>query len=570
LDRIHVPVLVVGGGPSGMLASILLSQQGIENRLVERRPGTRPAPQAHVVNARSLEICRAAGLDVAALRERGTRASDAGQVLWMTTLAGQELGRVGFGRRLPVELAATPTPLLNISQHLFEPLLLELLRLEKGSDLHHQHQWEASEPDEAGVTSLVRDLASDSSYEVRSRYVLAADGAGSRIRASLGIPMQGPEQIQSFVMIHCTGSLRDLVRDRPGILYWIMDPDCGGVLVAHDLDANWVFMHPHDPSLESPEAYTEERCAEVVRRALGSPSVDFRVETISFWAMTAQVAERYRAGRIFLVGDAAHRFPPTGGLGMNTGMQDVHNLVWKLRAVEQGWASLGLLDTYDVERRQVAQDNTDQSLRNALKTLDVARALGLSDDAAESRRNFDAVLADPAARERVETAVANQAEHFDMLGLELGFAYEAGALSPDGSEKPAGSVSEYRPSARPGCRLPHAWVERAGRKVSTLDLVPYDRLVLLTGTDSESWCRAADAVSDVPLECLVAGRDFIDPDGAWAAGCGIEAGGALLVRPDQHVAWRSPDAPSDASAALSAALAAVCKPKPSARSGEEG
>ena len=175
------------------------------------------------------------------------------------------------------------------------------------------------------------------------------------------------------------------------------------------------------------------RSGGVLREALECDDVEFAIRTISPWAMSCQVAERYRDGRVFLVGDAAHRFPPTGGLGLNTGVQDVHNLAWKLAAVLSGTAAPALLDTYETERRPVAQYNADQSLQNAMRLFEVPQALGLSDDAQVSRRCFAETIADPARRREVAAAIEHQAEHFDMLGLQLGFSYEAGAIVPDGS-----------------------------------------------------------------------------------------------------------------------------------------
>jgi 2,4-dichlorophenol 6-monooxygenase len=297
---------------------------------------------------------------------------------------------------------------------------------------------------------------------------------------------------------------------------------------------------------------------------MGTDVYPFTVRTVRPWTMTAQVAERYRERRIFLVGDSAHRFPPTGGLGLNTGVQDAHNLVWKLAAVEAGWAPDALLDTYEVERRPVAQHNADVSLQNAMRLAEVYQALATHDPSGEALRS----------------AIANQAEHFDMLGLQLGFIYASGAIAaeaemrssrsdlaprsdangpaeptPTAGPSQASSVRDYVPTAVPGARVPHAWVTRAGVRVSTLDLFAYDRFTLVTGPAGQRWIETVRG--PMAIGCIVIGRDVVDASGHWMKLLGIDDGGALLVRPDQHVAWRSRHAVADAGAALSLALAKI-------------
>jgi 2-polyprenyl-6-methoxyphenol hydroxylase-like FAD-dependent oxidoreductase len=540
--RIDVPVLIVGAGPVGLAASILLARQGVANLVVERRDDVQRAPAAHVVNARSFEILRAAGVDSQAIAAHCKDPADAGHVRWVTTLAGEELGALPFERQGDEVLALTPTPLRNLSQHRLEPILLEHARRQPGASLRFAHEWERAEQDAAGVTSTVRGAAGRA-LTVRSRWLLAADGAGSRVRKAAGIEPVGPARLASFVMIHFEANLRPLVAQRPAVLYWICDPAARGTLVAHDLDSTWVFMHGFDPDRESADDYTDARCEAIVRRALGAPAA-FAIRTRATWHMSAQVAERYRDGRVFLVGDAAHRFPPTGGLGLNTGVQDAHNLAWKLAAVEAGLAPPALLDSYERERLPVARENADVSLRNAGRLFEVVQALGPAGDG---------------DRAAVRAAIANQAEHFDMLGLQLGFHYEAGALVPDGSARPAVSnpVREFVPAGRPGARLPHAWTERAGALVSTLDLLPLDRFTLIGGRAGAAWIDAASGIACPSLHVVAIGRDVADADGAWAAQLGIEPDGALLVRPDQHVAWRSARGVEKPDVALRDALSSI-------------
>jgi 2-polyprenyl-6-methoxyphenol hydroxylase-like FAD-dependent oxidoreductase len=540
MQRIEVPVLIVGAGPTGMMTGLLLRRLGVAALIVERRSGPQRAPAAHVVNARTFEVCRQAGVDMGAIAAAATSPADAGFTYWVTKLGGEVLGQLPFECQGDETLSVTPTPLRNLAQHRFEPILLDALTA-SGATPQFGHSWMSAEADDEGVTSRLSDVAGGA-YEVRSRYLVAADGAGSPVRKWLGVVPVGPERIQSFVMIHFEANLRRLVRDCPGVLYWVCEPDCMGTFVAHDIDRDWVFMHPYDADRESEEYYTPERCTAMVRCALAATNVDFRIRTISTWVMTCQVAERYREGRVFLGGDAAHRFPPTGGLGLNTGVQDAHNLAWKLAMVLRGEAPVELLDSYEAERRPVAQYNAEQSLRNAARLMEVPRALGFTDDPEAARRNFAAILADPGRRREVGAAIDDQAEHFDMLGLQLGFSYEHGAILPDGSPRPkiGNVVREYLPSSRPGSRLPHGWL---GRR-SSLDLIPLDRLTLLVGAEGNAWLQAADALG-VRIERIRIGVDVPDQEGWWTRVVGMGAGGVLLVRPDQHIAFRARDGVED-------------------------
>jgi 2,4-dichlorophenol 6-monooxygenase len=556
VERIEVPYLVVGAGPVGTMAALLLAREGRRTLVLERRPAPQPAPAAHVVNARTFEICRQAGVDMDAIARAAKDPADAGLALFVTRLAGEEVGRLPFEQQGEDCLRHTPTPLRNLSQHRFEPILAQAVGAQPDAEIRYGQRWEGAHQDAESVTSTVRDLERDEAYEVRSRILIAADGAGSRIRKWLGIGMEGPPRIQSFVMIHFEADLRRFVADRPGVLHWILDPEIGGTLVAHDIDREWVYMHGFDPDRESEDDYDDARCRSLVWRAIGE-EVPLRILHRGSWHMSAQVAQRMRDRRVFLAGDAAHRFPPTGGLGLNTGVQDVHGLAWKLGAVEDGWAPAALLDTYERERLPVARHNAEQSLHNALKLLQVPQALGVLDEPTTAR--MAATLADPAGRRNVEEAIADQAEHFDMLGLQIGFAYAEGALVPDGSTPPAlaNPVREYQASSRPGARLPHAWVECNAERASTLDLVRARGLTLLTQGAHDLWAKAILGSAGVPLFHARAGEDFVDRDGHWAEVSGLEPGGALLIRPDQHVAWRARELPADPCAALREALLAL-------------
>jgi 2,4-dichlorophenol 6-monooxygenase len=556
----EVPVLVVGAGPSGLMAALLLRRLGIDAEIVERRPTAQRAPAAHVVNARTLEICRAAGVDMAALAAVARDPAEAGVVHFVTRFGGEVLGQLPYEQQGDDQLAVTPTPLRNIAQHHFEPCLLAALEQSSAPLPRWRHQWEAGEQDGSAVLSRLRDLASGETCEIRSRYLLAADGAGSRIRKWLDIGVTGPDRLQGFVMIHFRADLRPYAGKPPAVLFFVCDAAAGGgVFVIHDLAREAVYMHPFDPETDSSDSYDTKRCAEIIRRAMAVDVQPLEIATISTWMMTAQVADRYRDGRVFLVGDAAHRFPPTGGLGLNTGVQDAHNLAWKLAAVLHGRAPESLLHTYESERRPVAQANADQSLKNALQLLEVPQSLGVTDTSEESRRRMAAILADPQRRAGVRAAIEHQAEHFDMPGLQLGFRYRQGALLRDTADEVPVAAADPRtfvPSGSPGARLPHAWM-RGGGDESLLDRVPLDRFLLVFGPEGQDWLGAVGALPDDTVTALQVSADNLRDFDTWLRSAGIGPQGALLVRPDQHVAWRSRGSVAEPARALRQALSAI-------------
>ena len=543
-----VTFLVVGAGPTGMTLAKLLANAGQSCLVVERGRGPQPNPSAHVVNARTLEIFRQAGFDMAGIASIAQDPADSGHVNFVTRLNGELIGRLPFERQGDGCLDVTPTPLRNISQHRLEPLLAEEINAMTTVELRYDTEWVSSFQDESGVTSVLRDASTGVETTLRSAYLLGADGAGSVVRKSLGIEMIGPASIQDFVAIHFLADLRPLVADRLGVLHFVMDPEVGGTFVSHDVDREWVFMYPYDSATETIHDQGPEHFISLLHRAIGSDAIEVDIVRVGTWHMTAQVAERFGHQRTYLIGDAAHRFPPTGGMGLNTGVADAQNLVWKLLAVEDGWAEPRLLATYESERKPIAEINCHQSVTNAFKMILLAEALGLQPGAGSAE--LAATLADPSKSEQIALGIQEQATHFDMLGLQLGYVYGTGALVRSGEAcPPMDDPGLFEPSAEVGGRLPHGWLDD-GR--STLDLIDADALTLISFGGHERWAAVLGGVS-APVRQLRAGVDVTLP-GDWIMSFGPGLDGALLVRPDQHVAWRSDDVSQDSPEALLTAL----------------
>ena len=527
--------LVVGSGPVGLMTAIVLARHGLRSIIVDRFKTRHGAPKAHALNPRSLEICRSVGLDVDEMKRRATSPADGAWVRFVTTLAGEEIGVLPYERQDDQVLELTPTPLINLAQPLFEDVLLEEVSRSPLIELRRGWAWTGCAQGSDSVVSRLEDADTRERLEVTTRYLVGADGAGSAVRRELGIGMVGDSASQAFITIHFEANLRDVVRDRPGILYWIMQPPHAGVLIAYDIESRWCMLYPHDPAVAPRESFTPEVCERILQHAIGGGHHRLEIKHVLPWALMSEVADRYRVGRAFLVGDAAHRFPPTGGLGLNTGLQDAHNLAWKIAAVEGGRASDGLLDSYHAERHAVATTNAAQSYKNAQRILKLQMALksdSVDDEGALLRR-----LRDPAAQADIQRQVANQREHFDSLALQLGFVYgRAGDEAAD--------VSDFRPRLVVGGRMPHAWLERDGKAVPLLDLLDDRRFTLLVGD------HQAGGLDDAGAKIVAEDRDFTDLEGSLRQFVNLAGGEAVLVRPDGHVAAIMPASRAGALAEL--------------------
>ncbi|MBV1886141.1 MAG: FAD-dependent monooxygenase [Parvibaculaceae bacterium] len=546
-----IPVLIVGAGPVGVMSAHMLSGLDIPSLIVERRLERSTAPKAHAVNSRTLEICEQVGIPAQAIREAGANAEDAGWVRFVTELTGTSFGSLPYERQGDVALEDTPFPLTNIAQPLFESLLSERLEARKDVSIWRGCQLLDYVETDTSVISTVKIRGPAEPVQIRSQYVIAADGSGSTMRRLAGVELEGIPNLETFLMIHFEADLSSLVKDRPGVLHFLLNQEASGVLICYEADKTWVLMHSYDPTQETLIDYDVERTTALVEQAVGTSIPDLKIRNLSPWSMCAEVAQSYRQGRVFFTGDAAHRFPPTGGLGLNTGVADAHNLCWKLARVLEGTAPDALLDTYQTERRPVAQINTTQSLENASTLLHLLGAL-FSGEGPEADAHFQARKASPEAFPEIAEAVELQRAHFDSFNLQIGYRYTSDALIDAAPQATSADVStsHYTPTYEVGTRLPHWWIDPTTKHKSSHSLLSPTSFTLLVGAASLPFFEV-EGEATRPFVLFTDERDFASLLSNWEAQTGLGTRGALLIRPDGHIAWRCNELPSNPSSYVS-------------------
>jgi 2,4-dichlorophenol 6-monooxygenase len=581
----NVPVLIAGGGGAGLTASMLLARQGVEHLLVSARPNTSDLPKAHVLNQRAMEILDDAGV-ADAIAQRSTPAANMAATAFYAGFAGSG---PGHGRRLArLESwgaggadehwhAASAWRQLNLPQIRLEPLLKARAEELSPGRIRFGHELTGLEQDDEGVRATVRDHASGRDYVVGCDYLLGADG-GRLVPGLAGIGYDGLGVVTQTATLHVSADFSRWAKDPDVLIRWIFSPQAGVLVVMVPMgperwgpdSEEWV-IHLNYP-VGDPRAQSDAQVEADARQALGVPDMPWKIHKITRWSVEAVMASAFGVGRVFLVGDAAHRHPPTGGLGLTSAIHDAQNLCWKLALVLAGHASPALLDTYEAERRPVDERNAQRSLENAVNHFAIAAALGISHENTpgqnmqQLRRMWEGRPEDAAHRADVLRAMRAQSMEFSELNVEFGYCYQSAAVVPDGSAAPAPAddIRVYQPSTRPGAPLPHAWIDdEHGRRRPVKDLVAPGRFLLIAGEDGQAWCAAARqlaAEADVPLDALRIGHldgDLYDPRCAWVRHRQIASDGAILVRPDRFIAWRCPAGTGDPRAALAAALSQI-------------
>jgi 2,4-dichlorophenol 6-monooxygenase len=396
-ETLRTEVLLVGGGPVGLTGSALLSKHGVANLLVERRRETIRAPAAHVLRPRTLAVFDTIGAGDA-VRE-ATPLRDLDYIVWCATFGGVEAGRL--------DTRTETLDWTNCPQNLLEPILERYAEQQPKARLLHGATWTGLEQDDAGVRASVRH-EDGSEQTIEARWMIATDGAGSSVRRALDIAMLGESPEARFFMVHFAADLRPHLVGRSGPLFWILNPESPGTFIIHDPDGSVVFMTPRFGA-EGEEASLPAR----LRAALGG-DVEARILAIDTWSMHVQVAERYRKGRVFLAGDAAHRFPPSGGLGLNTGIADIDFLVHQLARVEIGGADAACLDAYERHCRPCAETNAAESFANLKRLGEISQAIGPYADLAALETRLRTLS--PEERKQLDQAIEHQRSHFASHG----------------------------------------------------------------------------------------------------------------------------------------------------------
>ncbi|XP_050205589.1 uncharacterized protein LOC126655439 [Mercurialis annua] len=642
-DNSVLPVLIVGAGPVGLTLSILLTKLGVECAILEKNKVFSNHPQAHFINNRSMEIFRK--LDgLAEEIERSQPPVDLWRkFIYCTSLTGPIIGSVDHMQPQDFEKVVSPVSVAHFSQYKLNRLLLKKLQelnfcvFKPESPKSHEngplrrrellmgHEFVSFSANDHCVTATASHTVEGKYIErdICCRILVGTDGAGSIVRKLAGIELRGEKDLQKLISIHFFS--RDLgkylLSERPGMLFFIFNTEAIGVLVAHDLkEGEFIMQVPFYPPQQDVKDFSKEICRDLILKLAGRELSDINMIEVKPWVMHAEVAEKFVScnGRIVLAGDAAHRFPPAGGFGMNTGIQDVHNLAWKIASSMRGIAPSSIVHTYEMERKPIAVFNTALSVKNFKAAISVPAALGLDPSVAHSvhqaitdgigsilpsgvqKAMLDGIFM--IGRAQVSEALLNEKNPIGHSRLErvrrifeegkslqlqfpaedLGFRYLTGALVPDSDSKedvpkpPTGRRRDYIPSADPGSRLPHMDVRILSNlpyeaTISTLDLLSGDKVefLLIVAPHDKSYQLAhaafkvteefkvstkvcvlwpADKSEALSSEkALAPWKNYIDvmevkkssnlP--SWWSICKMTDKGAILVRPDGHIAWRA-------------------------------
>lgn len=578
---ITTDVLVIGTGPAGSAAAALLSTYGIENLVINRYRWLANTPRAHITNQRTMEVLRDLGRDVE--KEAYLYCTEQelmGENIFCESLAGEEIGRMKSWGTHPLSkaehLLSSPSLMNDLPQTYMEPILFKTA-CSRGTQARMSTEYLSHEQDSEGVTTTCLDRLTGKEFTIRSKYLVGADGGNSKVAEHAGLPFEGQMGVGGSMNILFRADLSRFVAHRPSVLYWVMQPgaDVGGIgmgLVRMVRPWNeWLIVWGYDINQPAP-VVDAEFATGVARQLVGDPDLEIELLSANTWTVNNMYATHMQNGRVFIMGDAAHRHPPSNGLGSNTSIQDSFNLAWKLAAVIKGQAGPGLLDTYSVERAPIAKQIVTRANQSIGEFGPIFEALGMTGgtDIEKIQSSMDARCdATPQAerqREALRQAIAFKTYEFDAHGVEMNQRYKSSAAITDGQMEPSFELDpelHYQPTTWPGARVPHAWIyDQEGKKHSTLDLTGKGRFTILTGISGEAWAEAAQRTAkalgiDIVTHVIGPRRSLIDHEGSWARAREVADSGCVLVRPDHHVAWRAEEMVADPAAELSRVLSSL-------------
>ncbi|MGJ4995841.1 FAD-dependent oxidoreductase [Bradyrhizobium sp. HKCCYLS3077] len=571
---IKTDVLIIGTGPAGSAAAALLSTYGVENMVVNRYRWLANTPRAHITNQRTMEVLRDLGRDVEDEAYMFASQQDImGENVFCTSLAGEEIGRLKTWGNHPLSRAehqlSSPAKMNDLPQTYMEPLLFKTA-CSRGTQARMSTVYESHVQDDDGVTTTLLDRLTGKTFTVRSKYLIGADGGNSLVAQHAGLPFEGKMGVGGSMNILFKADLSRYVAHRPSVLYWVVQPgaDVGGIgmgLVRMVRPwTEWLIVWGYDINQPAPEV-DEAFAVKVARDLVGDQDLQIELQSVSTWTVNNMYATRTSHGRVFCMGDAIHRHPPSNGLGSNTSIQDAFNLAWKLAYVIKDRAGPKLLDSYTIERAPVAKQIVTRANKSIEEFGPIFQALGLLDsiDPVKMQQNMDARCdrTEQAEQQRakIRETIASKVYEFDAHGVEMNHRYRSDAIVTDGQQEPAFTRDpelHFQQTTWPGARLPHAWLfGKDGTKISTLDLAGHGKFTVLTGIGGEAWAAAARKLSQelgIEIDAHVIGPRQVwqDLDGDWSRLREVRDGGIVLTRPDQHVCWRRETLAEDPAAEL--------------------
>jgi len=531
----HYPVLIVGGGLAGLTTALLLAWRGIRPLLLERHASASLHPRARTVNFRSMELLRLTGIEEELHAADGNSFADVAMIV-AASVTGEVFHTLFPRGDMNAQAKGfTPARLSGAGQDKVEPILARRAQ-ELGADVRFSTELISWDQNPAGIEAVFRHRQTGEEQRVTADYLVAADGNRSPIRERLGIATRGHGRISSWLTT-VFESESPLPTDGRGFsLYYLRNPNFNGAYASTDIPRRATVGVEYDPKTRSLAEFTDDHCLDLIRQALG---VDLKVRILEKqpWEMSSYVADRFISGRVFLAGDAAHTMPPTGGLGGQTAMQDGADLAWKLALVLQGQADPALLQTYETERKPVAHLTVDFQTANYL--------VRMRPDRDDLKSNAPAI---------------------DYMAVALGYRYRSPAILLDVPDDGSPVINPFASAGLPGTRAPHLVISRAGQQLSTIDLFGA-HFLLLASPDGEAWKTAAAIVAaqrGLPLDIYRLGTDILDVENEWSARYGVDRDGAVLIRPDGFIAWRSRTRVDDPSGIFESVLNQVLSAQPHA------